>query len=167
MMDEGNDVLQHINKIKILAEQLDAVYAPVSEDDLVITLLASLIESYAFLIKALESRSDSLSWKVVMSRPMHEDMKRKEQGGGVDGAVYEQGQAFMTTDNGRSKRRQAPAKASSACHYYGEHGHWYAKCPIQISENADRQRPTQRANIAQSEDDSGGFLFSVGENWNH
>ena len=61
MMDEGNDVLQHINKIKILAEQLDAVYAPVSEDDLVITLLASLIESYAFLIKALESRSDSLS----------------------------------------------------------------------------------------------------------
>ncbi|KAG3049457.1 hypothetical protein PI125_g26580 [Phytophthora idaei] len=42
MMEEGDDVLEHINKIKTLVEQLDAVGAPVSEDDLVITLLASL-----------------------------------------------------------------------------------------------------------------------------
>ncbi|KAG2974578.1 hypothetical protein PC118_g14432 [Phytophthora cactorum] len=45
MMDEGDGVLEHINKIKTLAEQLDAVGAPVSEDDLVITLLGSLSES--------------------------------------------------------------------------------------------------------------------------
>ena len=95
---------------------------------------------------------------------MHEDMKRKEQGGGIDGAAHGQGQAFMTTDNGRRKGRQAPAKASSTCHYCGEQGHWIAKCPACIRENADRQRPAQRANIAQSEDDSGDFLFSVGGN---
>ncbi|CAI5739329.1 unnamed protein product [Peronospora destructor] len=47
-MDEGDDVLQHINKLKTLTEQLDAVKAPVSEDDLVITLLGSLSDSYAF-----------------------------------------------------------------------------------------------------------------------
>jgi len=41
MMDEGDDVLAHINKVKTLAEQLDAVGASVSEDDLVITLLGS------------------------------------------------------------------------------------------------------------------------------
>ena len=103
MMDEGDDVLQHINKIKTLAEQLDAVGAPVSEDDLVITLLASLSESYAFLITALESRSDSLSWELVTSRLMHEDMKRKEQGGGVDGGAHDQGQAFMTSDHSERK----------------------------------------------------------------
>ncbi|KAG2758788.1 hypothetical protein Pcac1_g29115 [Phytophthora cactorum] len=57
MMDEGDGVLEHINKIKTLAEQLDAVGAPVSEDDLVITLLGSLSESYQFLITALESKS--------------------------------------------------------------------------------------------------------------
>ncbi|KAG6615840.1 Copia proteinlike [Phytophthora cinnamomi] len=61
MMAEGDDVLEHINKIKTLAEQLDAVGAPVSEDDLVITLLGSLSESYQFLITVLESRADSLS----------------------------------------------------------------------------------------------------------
>ncbi|KAG3230054.1 hypothetical protein PI124_g24847 [Phytophthora idaei] len=80
MMEEGDDVLEHINKIKTLAEQLDAVGAPVSEDDLVITLLGNLSESYQFLITALESRADSLSWELVTSRLLHEDMKRKEQG---------------------------------------------------------------------------------------
>ena len=85
MMEEGDDVLSHINKLKTLAEQLDAVGAPVSEDDLVITLLGSLSESYQFLITALESRSDTLTWELVTSRLLHEDMKRKEQGG--DGAV--------------------------------------------------------------------------------
>ena len=95
---------------------------------------------------------------------MHEDMKRKEQGGGVAGTAHGQGQACMTTKNGRHKGRQAPAKTSSACNYYEEHGHWIAKCPVQTRENADRQRPTQRANIAQSEDDFNDYLFSVGEN---
>ncbi|KAG6614416.1 Copia proteinlike [Phytophthora cinnamomi] len=140
MMAEGDDVLEHINKIKTLAEQLDAVGAPVSEDDLVITLLGSLSESYQFLITALESRADSLSWELVTARLLHEDMKRKEQA---------------------QKGRQATANKASACHYCGEQGHWIAKCPVRIRENAERQRP-QRANVAQSEDDSGDFLFSVG-----
>ncbi|GMF43610.1 unnamed protein product [Phytophthora lilii] len=88
MMEEGDDVLEHINKIKTLAEQLDAVNAPVSEDDLVITLLASLSESYQFLITALESRADSLTWELVTARLLHEDMKRKEKGGSADGAAH-------------------------------------------------------------------------------
>ncbi|KAG6615787.1 Transposon-encoded protein [Phytophthora cinnamomi] len=96
-------------------------------------------ESYQFLITALESRADSLSWELVTARLLHEDMKRKEQAQG----------------------RQATANKASACHYCGEQGHWIAKCPVRIRENAERQRP-QRANVAQSEDDSGDFLFSVG-----
>ncbi|CEG35175.1 copia proteinlike [Plasmopara halstedii] len=164
MMDEGDDVLQHINKIMTLAEQLDAVGAPVSEVDPVITLLTSLSEPYAFLIPALETRSDSLTWEIVTSWLMHEDKKRKEQCGGVDGAAHIQGQAFITTDNGRRKGRQATAKASSTCHCCGEHGHWIAKCIVRIRENGDRQRPAQCTNITQSKDDSGDFLCSVGEN---
>ncbi|KAG2758650.1 hypothetical protein Pcac1_g29238 [Phytophthora cactorum] len=79
MMDEGDGVLEHINKIKTLAEQLDAVGAPVSEDDLVITLLGSLSESYQFLITALESRADSLTWELVTSRLLHEDMSARNK----------------------------------------------------------------------------------------
>uniref|UniRef100_A0AAV1UT75 Uncharacterized protein n=1 Tax=Peronospora matthiolae TaxID=2874970 RepID=A0AAV1UT75_9STRA len=118
-MEEGDDVLSHINKIKTLAEQLDAVGAPVSEDDLVITLLGSLSESFAFLITALESRADSLSWELVTSRLLHKDMKRKDQGS--DGVAA--GQAFMT---GEKKRSGRPLKKTGACNYCGKMGHWIA-----------------------------------------
>ncbi|KAF1316242.1 Integrase catalytic core protein, partial [Globisporangium splendens] len=156
MMEDGDDVLQHINKLKTLAEQLDAVGAPVSEEDLVITLLGSLSESYQFLITALESRSDTLTWELVTSRLLHEDMKRKEQGG--DGVAA--GQAFMTGDKKRSVR---PGKKTGACNYCGKMGHWIAECPSRIHDNADRQRP-QRANVAHNQDeDSGDFLFAVGK----
>ncbi|CAI5746261.1 unnamed protein product [Peronospora destructor] len=112
--------------------------------------------------KSRAGRADSLSWELVTSRLLHEDMKRKEQGGGSDGAAHGQGQAFMTTETGRRKGRQVPVKTTSACHHCGDHGHWIAKCPVRIRENAERQRP-QRASIAQSEDHSDDYLFSVGE----
>ena len=76
-MGEDDNLLEHINTIKTLVEQLDAVGAPVSEDDLVITLLASLSESYGFLITALESRADSLSWEFVTSRLLHVLKRRR------------------------------------------------------------------------------------------
>ncbi|KAJ8528688.1 hypothetical protein ON010_g14640 [Phytophthora cinnamomi] len=140
MMEEGDDALEHINKIKTLTEQLDAVGAPVSEDDLVITLLASLSESYQFLITVLESRADSLTWELVTARLLNEDLKRKEQGGGVEGTAHDQ--AFMTSGNGKSKGRQA--QKTSACHYCGEQGHWIAQCPASIRENAERQSHSER-----------------------
>ena len=95
----------------------------------------------------------------MTSQLLHEDMKRKEQGSGLDNAA--QGQAFMANDSGRRKGRQVP-ETGGACHYCGEHGHWIAKCPVRIRENTERQRP-QRANIAQVEDDTGEFLFLVGD----
>ena len=85
MMNEGYSVPEYINKIKTLAEQSDAVGAPVSDDDSVITLLGSRSESFQFLIATLESRVDSMSWEQMTPWLMNEDMKRKEQGGGVDG----------------------------------------------------------------------------------
>ncbi|KAG2758497.1 hypothetical protein Pcac1_g29364 [Phytophthora cactorum] len=41
----------------------------------------------------------------------------------------------MTSGKSKYKGRQAQ-KTSSACHYCGEHGHWIAKCPVRIRENA-------------------------------
>ncbi|CEG42923.1 retrotransposon ty1-copia subclass [Plasmopara halstedii] len=161
-MEEEEAVLEHINKIETLAKQLNAVGAPVSKDGLIITLLASLNEWYAVLITALESRADSLSWEFVTSRLLHEDLKRKEQGSGVDGTVHSQGQAFVSTEDGRRKVRQVTVKGNSTGHYCGEHGHWIAKCPTRIRENAERQRP-QHSNTAQNDDDSVDYLFSAGD----
>ena len=113
MIGQGDDVLERINRLKTLADQLDAIGAPVSEDYLVITLLASLSESYQLLITALESRADSLTWELVKSRLLHADMKRKEQGGGIKGAAHSQAQAFMSRDN---KRKARPEKKIGVHH---------------------------------------------------
>ena len=139
MMEEDDDVLQHINKLKTLAEQLEAVGAPVCEDDLVITLLGSLNDSYQFLITALESRSDTLSWELVTSRLLHEEMKRKKQGS--KGGEASQSQAFITRDNQRKGR---PVKKTGPCHNCGKIGHWMAECPSRIQKNTERHR-SQRA----------------------
>ena len=120
MMGEGDHVLEHINRLNTLAEQLDTVGGPVSEDDLVITLLACLSESYQFLITALESRADSLTWELVTSRLLHEDMKRKEKGGGIEGAAHSRAQAFMSRD---IKCKAQPAKKIGECHNFEKQGH--------------------------------------------
>uniref|UniRef100_A0AAV1TPS2 Reverse transcriptase Ty1/copia-type domain-containing protein n=1 Tax=Peronospora matthiolae TaxID=2874970 RepID=A0AAV1TPS2_9STRA len=142
MMGEGNDALKHINKLKTLAELLDAVGIPVSEDDLVITVLASLSESYQFLITALESRSDTLTWELVTSRLMHEDLKRKEQGGGVEGSAHVQAQAFMSRDN---KKNGRPVKKT-----------------VPLADPRRRGTTSILACKRAQDEDLGEYLFSVG-----
>ena len=91
MMEESDDVLEHINELKPVEEQHEVVGALVRKDDLMVTLLDSLSESYQFLITELESHTDSLLWHLVTSRVMTEYMKRKKQGGIVDRAADGQG----------------------------------------------------------------------------
>uniref|UniRef100_A0AAV1UPA1 Uncharacterized protein n=1 Tax=Peronospora matthiolae TaxID=2874970 RepID=A0AAV1UPA1_9STRA len=79
LMGEGDGVLNHINKHKTLAVQVDAVGAPFSEDNFVMKLLASLSESYQFRKIASDSNADSFPWELVTSRLLHGDMKRKER----------------------------------------------------------------------------------------
>ena len=54
-MGVDDSMNEHINKMKELASQLEAVGASITEDDQVATLLCGLRESYNGLITALES----------------------------------------------------------------------------------------------------------------
>ena len=77
-MGIDGSMTEHINKMKALASQLEALGASITEDDQVATLLCSLPESYSNLITALESRADDLTLEFVVARLLHEDYKRKE-----------------------------------------------------------------------------------------
>ena len=125
-MGEGDDVLEHFNRLKTLAEQLDAVGAPVSENEVVITLLASLSESHQLLITALESRADSVSWEVVMSQLLHEDMNHRRKVAESKKPRMVKTNLFMSRD---TKNKPRPAKKTGPCHNCGNRGHWIAKCP--------------------------------------
>jgi hypothetical protein len=54
-MQEEQDLLDHINKVKALADQLASLEVPVRDEDVVMTLLESLPPSYEYLITALET----------------------------------------------------------------------------------------------------------------
>ncbi len=78
-IDNGVGSMQsHINLVRDLADQLDAIGAAVTDEDMAMTLLCSLPESYDYLIVALESRVDELSFDFVSTRLLSEE-KRKEE----------------------------------------------------------------------------------------
>ena len=78
---EGDALSTHVNSIKTLSEQLAAVGAQVSEEDLVMTLLMPLPSSYEHFITALESVSESeLTYDYVVAKLMNYDLRKKENG---------------------------------------------------------------------------------------
>lgn len=77
-MEESDTMTEHINKLKALTEQLEAVGAPTSKDDQVTTLSCSLPDSYNNLTMALQSRTGDLNLDFVMVRLLPEHHKHKE-----------------------------------------------------------------------------------------
>ena len=79
-MQEADDMLDHINKVKSLADQLTYLEVAIKDEDVVMTLLDSLPTSYEHLITALETRPmKELTLEFVTARLMHEVTKRKEK----------------------------------------------------------------------------------------
>ena len=77
--DDKSDMIQHINKIKTIAENLEALDDRVSEKDLVMILLSSLPSSYNNLITTLESLDEErLTWDYLRDRILTEFERKKE-----------------------------------------------------------------------------------------
>ena len=54
-MQEGDDLLDHVNKVKALTDQLACLEVPVRDENIIMTLLESLSALYEYLITALET----------------------------------------------------------------------------------------------------------------
>ena len=68
----------HINSIRNIADHLEALDNPISEDDLVMTLLSSLSEDYNNLVTTLETlKEEQLTWNYVRDRLITEYQRRK------------------------------------------------------------------------------------------
>ena len=52
---------QHLKHMKDITDKLATIGVPVSEEDHVVTLLGSLLKSYATLFTALEARVENIS----------------------------------------------------------------------------------------------------------
>jgi len=120
-MEEGTDILEHINKVKSLADQLACLEVAVQPEDIVMTLLDSLPPSFENLITALETRPvKELTVEFITARLMHEATKRKEkEPQGEDTAMFLR-HGKGTTTNARSEAR--------TCFKCGKPGHIARNC---------------------------------------
>ena len=143
-MQESDDLLDHINKIKALADQLACLEVPMRDEDVVMTLLDSLPPSYEYLITALETLPmKDLTMEYVTSRLMHEVSKRKEKEPQGDDAA-------LVSNQGKGGK----SGNAKTCYYCGKPGHIARYC--YKAKNKDKEN----ANAAKDDDD---YAFAIQE----
>jgi len=78
-MVEGQDMAEHLNRFRELANQVESLSANgkgMEENELVTLLSLSLPESYEPVIMALQSRADNVSLDIFTSRLLQESARR-------------------------------------------------------------------------------------------
>ena len=115
-LKDGDSVQGHIKAMTEIFDGLSVAGAPVSEEDRVVHLLASLPESYNMLVTAFEANPDVPKMEVVTERLLHEEQKQQDRAGaGISD------EKAMTTEQ-RSKRK------GPRCHYCRKFGHIKRDC---------------------------------------
>ncbi len=76
---QGNDMLMHINTVKPLADQLRSIEVNITNEDVYMVLLMSLLPSFDNLVTRLESMcTKDVNLQFIVARLLHEVSKRKE-----------------------------------------------------------------------------------------
>ena len=151
-LKEGESVQEHIKSLTEVFEALSVVGDPVSEEDRVVQLLASLPDSFNMLVTALEANAVVPDMDVVTERILHEERKMKNREDSGNGEVQTKAMAAYRPRN----------RASIKCFYCGKFGHIQRYCRIRAedeskakSEKSDtKQKANKAARKLKNEDSS-------------
>ena len=104
----------HVKNMTEIFRELAVVAEPVSEEDQVVHLLASLPDSYDVLVTAMESGAETVPpLETVTEKLLREEQKLREREGADDGRKI-----LVSQNNPNPKKKQFP------CHYCGKLGHF-------------------------------------------
>ena len=137
-LKENQSMTEHVNNVKTLSEQLEALEDPVRERDLVIVLLSSLPDEYNNLITTLETlKEEKLTWTYVRDRLIteYERKKGEHQPSRPKGPE----DALLCGESNKKGKFKFP------CHYCGETGHFIIDCQKKKdAENRKREPENER-----------------------
>ena len=128
-LKEGESVQSHVKVMIEIFEALAVIGDPVSEEDRVVHLLASLPESFNMLVTALEANPEVPKMESVTERLLHEERKMKDRKENEGGHT----KAMMAHNSFGQKKK-------FTCHYCGKPGHFKRNCRKLASELATNEK---------------------------
>ena len=140
-MDEANSMISHINKVRSMAQQLEAIGAEVREEDIVMTLLSSLPQTYGSLIIALESRSEDLTMEFVVARLLHEETRRNENR--IERSTDDT--ALFHDKRTNTRQIRSPNSFKGNCNYCNRPGHWARTCRKRIADEEAKKKSSRES----------------------
>jgi hypothetical protein len=79
-MQEGEDLLAHINMVKVLVDQFRSIEVKIEDEDMYMVLLMNLPPSFDNLVTSLESMSTKdVDLPFIVARLLHEVSKKKNE----------------------------------------------------------------------------------------
>ena len=145
-------MVEHVNKLKTIAEHLEALDDMVSEKDLVMILISSLPEDFNNLITTLETlQEEKLTWDYVRDRVLTEFERKessKQQIKGPQDALFvggsQGGNRFNRNKEPESKNNyRSDGKNKFKCQYCKESGHFISDCEKLRKKNEEKEYQEQ------------------------
>ena len=144
-MNEGDSMQEHINKHKMLIQDLAAVGSHVPEQRQVMELILSLPPSYDPLVNSLQLVQEGLTMKLLTGQLLLEEQKRKERNAGDSGMAMYSARSKVGASGYRGNLKMNRGKVQStkgakACFNCKELGHFKKNCPLLQQERSGNRK---------------------------
>jgi hypothetical protein len=132
-MDTTKPLQNHINFVNELAKCLALIGSPVNEEDILLSLLASLSLSYENIIVALKTHHTALTVNLVAAALLNEkccqiDYAKRNVSSQAETVVYASQSRNRCIANHTAKNGNKPNLAHITCYMCGKKGHYQANC---------------------------------------
>ena len=136
-LKEGASAQEHIKAMTKISDRQSVIEDPISDEDLVVCLLASLPESYHALVTALEANEAVPRMEVLTACLLHDERKLKER---VERVGSERSREGVMTG------KQRPEGKGPKCHHCGKLGHIRSNCNKWVKKKSDSNEKEARSN---------------------
>jgi len=120
----GQSIQTYLDQIRETNQKLHALGAPVSDEDLVMTVLVGLPESYDALVQTIDARDKLPTWTDFEALVLRHEQLAKERSGGVTTTT-----ALWTNPKGKSSGPKAGRTGNQTeCYYCRKKGHFKRDC---------------------------------------